>query len=93
MKEEIGSIKRHGAWNLVHPREMPAGYDLIPTMWVWTNKTGEDGTVIRNKARLVAKGYMQEEGLDFEQSFAPVAIIESIQIFCAYAYHKEFVVH
>ena len=93
MKEEIGSIKRHGDWSLVHPSEMPANYDPIPTMWVWTNKTDEDGTVIRNKERLVAKGYMQEEGLDFEQSFAPLARIESIRISCAYATHKGFVVH
>ena len=76
MQEELGSIKRHNAWTLVHPREIPQGYETIGTRWVWTNKTDEDGTLIRNKARLVAQGYFQEEGLDFEESFAPVARIE-----------------
>nr|GEU46435.1 retrovirus-related Pol polyprotein from transposon TNT 1-94 [Tanacetum cinerariifolium] len=52
--------------------------------------TDEDQTVIRNKARLVAKGYAQEEGIDFEESFAPVARLEDVQIFIAYAAHKAF---
>nr|GFC85807.1 hypothetical protein [Tanacetum cinerariifolium] len=52
----------------------------------------EDQTVIRNKARLVAKGYAQEEGIDFEESFAPVAHLEVVQIFIAYAAHKSFLI-
>nr|GFB11435.1 retrovirus-related Pol polyprotein from transposon TNT 1-94 [Tanacetum cinerariifolium] len=57
---------------------------------LWKNKKDEDQTVIRNKARLVAKGYAQEEGIDFEESFAPVARLEAVRIFIAYAAHKSF---
>ncbi|GJS82309.1 retrovirus-related pol polyprotein from transposon TNT 1-94 [Tanacetum coccineum] len=53
----------------------------------------EDQTVIRNKARLVAKGYAQEEGIDFEESFAPVARLEAVRIFVAYAAHKSFPIY
>ncbi|GJU41883.1 retrovirus-related pol polyprotein from transposon TNT 1-94 [Tanacetum coccineum] len=57
------------------------------------NKKDEDRTVIRNKARLVAKGYAQEEGIDFEESFAPVARLEAVRIFVAYAAHKFFPIY
>ncbi|GKA87192.1 retrovirus-related pol polyprotein from transposon TNT 1-94 [Tanacetum coccineum] len=57
------------------------------------NKKDEDQTVIRNKARLVAKGYAQEEGIDFEESFAPVARLEAVRIFVAYAAHKSFPIY
>ncbi|GKC01292.1 retrovirus-related pol polyprotein from transposon TNT 1-94 [Tanacetum coccineum] len=53
----------------------------------------EDQTVIRNKARLVAKGYAQKKGIDFEESFTPVASLEAIQIFVAYAAHKSFLIY
>ncbi|GJS56179.1 uncharacterized mitochondrial protein-like protein [Tanacetum coccineum] len=61
---------------------------IIKLKWLWKNKKDEDQTVIRNKARLVAKGYAQEEGIDFEESFAPVARLEAVRIFVAYAAHK-----
>ncbi|GJR89045.1 retrovirus-related pol polyprotein from transposon TNT 1-94 [Tanacetum coccineum] len=61
--------------------------------WLWKNKKDEDQTVIRNKARLVAKGYAQEEGIDFEESFAPVARLEAVRIFVAYAAHKCMITH
>ncbi|GKA59961.1 retrovirus-related pol polyprotein from transposon TNT 1-94 [Tanacetum coccineum] len=57
------------------------------------DKKDEDQTVIRNKARLVAKGYAQEEGIDFEQSFALVARLEAVRIFIAYAAHKSFLIY
>ncbi|GJZ32832.1 retrovirus-related pol polyprotein from transposon TNT 1-94 [Tanacetum coccineum] len=57
------------------------------------NKKDEDQTVIRNKARLVAKGYAQEEGIDFEESFAPVARLEAVRIFVAHAAHKSFPIY
>ncbi|GJQ93656.1 retrovirus-related pol polyprotein from transposon TNT 1-94 [Tanacetum coccineum] len=63
---------------------------IIKLKWLWKNKKDEDQTVIRNKARLVAKGYAQEEGIDFEESFAPVARLEAVRIFVAYAAHKSF---
>ncbi|GJV47441.1 retrovirus-related pol polyprotein from transposon TNT 1-94 [Tanacetum coccineum] len=53
--------------------------------WLWKNKRDEENTVIRNKSRLVAKGYAQKEGIDFEESFAPVARMEAVRLFIAYA--------
>ncbi|GJZ11471.1 retrovirus-related pol polyprotein from transposon TNT 1-94 [Tanacetum coccineum] len=60
--------------------------------WLFKNKHDEENTVIRNKTRLVVRGYRQEEGIDFEESFAPVARMEAIRIFLAYAAHKSFIV-
>nr|GEY90648.1 retrovirus-related Pol polyprotein from transposon TNT 1-94 [Tanacetum cinerariifolium] len=56
------------------------------------NKHDEENTIIRNKTRLVVRGYLQEEGIDFKESFAPVARMEAIEIFLAYASHKSFTV-
>nr|GEY14518.1 retrovirus-related Pol polyprotein from transposon TNT 1-94 [Tanacetum cinerariifolium] len=61
--------------------------------WLWKNKKDEDQTVMRNKARLVAKGYAQEEGIDFEESFAPVVRLEAVWIFVAYVAHKSFPIY
>ncbi|GJV28675.1 retrovirus-related pol polyprotein from transposon TNT 1-94 [Tanacetum coccineum] len=61
--------------------------------WIWKNKRDEENTVIRNKSRLVAKGYAQKEGIDFEESFAPVARLEAVRLFIAYAAHKSFIVY
>ncbi|GJR21142.1 retrovirus-related pol polyprotein from transposon TNT 1-94 [Tanacetum coccineum] len=61
--------------------------------WLWKNKRDEENTVIRNKARLVAKGYNQQEGIDFEESFALVSRLEAIRLFVAYATHKSFTVY
>nr|GEV26901.1 hypothetical protein [Tanacetum cinerariifolium] len=63
------------------------------SMQLRKNKKDEDQTIIRNKARLVAKGYAQEEGIDFKESFAPVACLEAVQIFVAYAAHKSFPIY
>ncbi|GKC21678.1 retrovirus-related pol polyprotein from transposon TNT 1-94, partial [Tanacetum coccineum] len=65
----------------------------IKLKWLWKNKKDEDQIVIRNKARLVAKGYAQEEGIDFEESFAPVARLEVVRIFVAYTAHKSFPIY
>nr|GEY22661.1 hypothetical protein [Tanacetum cinerariifolium] len=77
-------------WKLV---DKPFGKSIIRLKWLWKNKKDEDQTVIRNKARLVAKGYAQEEGIDFEESFAPVARLEAVWIFVAYAAHKSFPIY
>ncbi|GJV29448.1 retrovirus-related pol polyprotein from transposon TNT 1-94 [Tanacetum coccineum] len=66
---------------------------IIKLKWLWKHKKDEDQTVIRNKARLVAKGYAQEEGIDFEESFAPVARLEAVRIFVAHAAHKSFPIY
>jgi hypothetical protein len=68
-----------------HPKK-----NVVGTKWVFRNKQGEYGVLTRNKARLVAKGYVQVEGFDFEETFAPVAKLESIQILLAYAAHRSF---
>nr|GFB57188.1 retrovirus-related Pol polyprotein from transposon TNT 1-94 [Tanacetum cinerariifolium] len=61
--------------------------------WLWKNIRDEENTVIRNKSRLVAKGYAQKEGIDFEESFAPVARLEAVRLFIAYAAHKSFTIY
>ena len=66
---------------------------VIGTRWVFRNKLSEDDLVVRNKARLVAQGYRQEEGIDFDESFSPVARLEAIRIFLAYAAYKNFKVY
>nr|KAJ0227036.1 hypothetical protein LSAT_V11C100049630 [Lactuca sativa] len=63
---------------------------VVGLKWVFRNKLDKEGNVIRNKARLVVKGYCQEEGIDYEENFAPVARLESVRIFLAYAAHKNF---
>nr|GEX84825.1 Gag-Pol polyprotein [Tanacetum cinerariifolium] len=77
-------------WELV---DKPFGKTVIRLKWLWKNKKNEDQTVIHNKARLVAKGYAQEEGINFEESFAPVARLEAVWIFIAYAAHKSFLIY
>ena len=70
-------FKRNEVWELV-PR--PEGTNVIGTKWIFKNKTNEEGVITRNKARLVAQGYTQIEGVDFDETFAPVARLESIRL-------------
>ena len=70
MEEEMSQIEKNETWELV-PR--PKDKNIIGTKWVFKNKMNEDGQIIRNKARLVCKGYSQIEGIDFEETFVPVA--------------------
>ena len=67
--------------------------NVIGTKWIFKNKFNEDGQVIRNKARLVCKVYAQIEGIDFEETFAHVARLESIRMFLAFACYKNFKVY
>nr|GEV86773.1 hypothetical protein [Tanacetum cinerariifolium] len=73
--------------------DKPFGKNVIKLKWLWKNKKDEDQTVIHNKAQLVAKGYAQEEGIDFEESFALVARLEAVWIFIAYVAHKSFPIY
>jgi len=68
----------------------PKDRTIIGTKWVFRNKLDEQGTVTRNKARLVVQGYNKEEGIDYEETFAPVASIEAIRILIAFAAFMEF---
>ncbi|GJY99149.1 retrovirus-related pol polyprotein from transposon TNT 1-94 [Tanacetum coccineum] len=90
MQDELHQFDKLKVWELV---DKPFGKMIIKLKWLWKNKKDEDQTVIRNKARLVAKGYAQEEGIDFEESFAPVARLEAVRIFVAYAAHKSFLIY
>ncbi|KAI3718335.1 hypothetical protein L6452_19200 [Arctium lappa] len=89
-EDELQEFVRNKVWTLV---PLPKGKFAIGTKWVFRNKKDEDGIIIRNKARLVAKGYCQEEGIDYDETFAPVARLEAIRIFLAYAAHKGFKVY
>ncbi|GKD82420.1 putative ribonuclease H-like domain-containing protein, partial [Tanacetum coccineum] len=90
MQEELLQFKLQEVWTLV---DLPNGKRAIGTKWVFKNKKDERGIVIRNKARLVAQGYTQEEGIDYDEVFAPVARIKAIRLFLAYASFKDFVVY
>nr|GEU50534.1 retrovirus-related Pol polyprotein from transposon TNT 1-94 [Tanacetum cinerariifolium] len=82
-------FKRLDVWVLV---PTPDNISPLTLKWLFKNKHDEEQTVIRNKSRLVVRGYRQEEGIDFEKSFAPVARMEAIRIFLAYDAHKSFTV-
>nr|GEW71965.1 retrovirus-related Pol polyprotein from transposon TNT 1-94 [Tanacetum cinerariifolium] len=90
MQEELDQFARLKVWRLV-PR--PEGKSVIKTKCIFKNKKDESSLVIRNKARLVAVGYSQQAGIDYDETFAPVARIEAIRLFLAYAAHKDFTVY
>ncbi|KAJ9543932.1 hypothetical protein OSB04_023639 [Centaurea solstitialis] len=90
MQEELLEFVLQHVWDLV---DLPRGHRVIGTKWIFKNKTDERGIVIKNKARLVAQGYTQEEGIDYDDVFAPVARIEAIRLFLAFASYKGFKVY
>nr|GEZ12017.1 retrovirus-related Pol polyprotein from transposon TNT 1-94 [Tanacetum cinerariifolium] len=90
MQVELNEFERLEVWELV-PR--PDKVIVITLKWIYKVKLDELGGILKNKARLVARGYCQEEGIDFEESFAPVARLEAIRIFLAYATYKNMVVY
>lgn len=85
MEEELNQFTINDVWTLV-PK--PKNKSIIRTRWDFRNKLDEQGKVVRNKARLVAQGYNQQEGIDFTETFAPVARLEAIRIMLAFAAHK-----
>ena len=87
MQDELNQFERNKVWTLV---EKPSNVSIIGTKWVYRNKLDENGIVIRNKARLVAKGYNQEEGIDFDETFAPVARLEAIRLLLVFACFMDF---
>jgi hypothetical protein len=86
MQEELNNFTRNELWHLV-PRP---NQNVVGTKWVFCNKQDEHGVVTRNESQLVAKGYSQVEGLDFGETYAPVAGLESIRILLAYATYHGF---
>jgi hypothetical protein len=88
MHEDLNNFKRNNVWVLVEkPKECR---NVIGTKWILKNKQDEHGIVVRNKARLVAQGFSQVEGIDFGETYAPMACLESIRILLAYATHHNF---
>ncbi|GJR89598.1 retrovirus-related pol polyprotein from transposon TNT 1-94 [Tanacetum coccineum] len=90
MHEELHQFDRLDIWELVY---RPLCKIVINLKRLWKNKRDKENTIIHNKSRLVAKGYTQKEGIDFEESFAPVARLEAVRLFIAYAAHKSFTVY
>nr|GEX52880.1 retrovirus-related Pol polyprotein from transposon TNT 1-94 [Tanacetum cinerariifolium] len=88
--EELHQFDRLDVWELV---DRPLCKNVINMKWLWKNKRDEENTIIRNKYRLVAKGYAQKEGIDFEESFAPVARLEAVRFFIAYAAYKSCTIY
>jgi hypothetical protein len=90
MEEKMNQIEKNDTWELV-PR--PKKKNVIGTKWVFRNKLNEDGQVTKNKAKSVCKGYAQFEGVDFEENCAPIARMEAIRLFLAYACSKRIKVY
>ncbi|KAC9664001.1 hypothetical protein E3N88_45433 [Mikania micrantha] len=90
MQEELLQFKKLGVWKLV---DRPKGAKVIGTRWVLRCKRDDHGVVVRNKAWLVMQGFRQIEWIDYNEVFAPVARLEAIRIFLAYASFKKFKVY
>ncbi|GKF05950.1 retrovirus-related pol polyprotein from transposon TNT 1-94 [Tanacetum coccineum] len=90
MEEELNEFERLGVWELV---PQPDKVMVITLKWIYKVKLDELGGILKNKAWLVARGYCQKEGIDFEEPFAPVARLEAIRIFLAFAAHMNMVVY
>jgi hypothetical protein len=88
--EELENFERNLVWELVDP---PLKCKPIGTKWVWKNKKGEKGELVRNKSRLVSQGFSQKEVIDSEETFAPVARLEAIRILPAFSMAKGFKLH
>jgi len=87
MDKELEQIEKNNTWELV---SRPKDKNVIGTKWIFKNKLNENGEVVRNKARLVCKGYAQQEGIDSEETFAPVVRLEAIRMFLALSSFQKF---
>ena len=90
IRDELNQFERSEVWELV-PRL--SNQSVIGTRWVFRNKMDENGLIVRNKARLVAQGFNKEEGIDYEETFVPVARLEAIRMLLAFAFFKDFVLY
>jgi len=90
MQVELNELKRNYMWFLVPKTD---DMNKIGTKWVFRNKMDEDGNIVRNKARLVAKGYNQEESIDFDETYEPIARLEAVRLLLAYACMCNFKLH
>jgi hypothetical protein len=90
MVEELASIEENGTWEMT---SLPPGHRAIGLKWVYKLKRDANGEVVKHKARLVAKEYVQRQGVDFEEVFAPVARMETVRMLLALAAHHGWPVH
>ena len=91
MHEELHNFERNQVWTLVEKPDN--NHNIIGTKWVFRNKQDEDGQVFCNKARLIAQGYTQVEGMDYGETYAPFARLESICILLANANHHDITLY
>ena len=87
MQEELNQFERNKVQTLV---SRPKHHPIISAKWVFRNKMDEQGVITRNKARLVAKGYNQQEGIDYDEAYAPIARLEAIRMLLAFASFIDF---
>ena len=90
MKQELQAVEKNKTWELV---DLPAGHRPISLKWVFKLKKDEKGVVTKHKARLVVRGFVQQEGIDFDDAFAPVARMESVRVLLALAAQEGWKVH
>lgn len=90
MQSKLGSIHKNGTWKLC---DSPQGKNAIGTKWAFTIKRTSDGSIDCFKARLAAKGYAQQYGIDYEETFAPIACMMTIHTIDALATHCSWKVH
>ncbi len=88
MHKKLNNFERNKVWKLVEKQKDCR--NVIGTKWIFKNKQDEHGIIVRNKARLVAQGFSQIEGIDYGETYAPVARLESIRILLAYFSHHNF---
>jgi len=87
VQEELNQFEYNEVWSLVR---RTSEMNIIGTKWVYKNKMDEHGVIIRNKARLVAKGYNQEEGINYDETYALVARLEAVKLLLAFSSIKGF---
>jgi hypothetical protein len=90
MQSEIDAVEKNCTWELA---DLPRGHSVITLKWVFKLKRDESGAIVKHKARLVARGFVQREGIDFDDTFAPVAGMESVRLLFALAAQESWRVH
>jgi hypothetical protein len=90
MQSKMNAVEKNCTWELA---DLPRGHSAITLKWVFKLKRDEAGAIIKHKARLVARGFVQREGIDFDDTFAPVARMESVRLLFALAAWEDWRVH